>query len=105
MRVHNFRLLARAGGQPAGLAKMRRRFLRGPKGHLLLWMDKSLFAMYLQIFVQRARVPLWSQGDGWVERPFPADFGGAHRSAPPAPRRTYSLNFLDAAAGVYSHFL
>ena len=38
--------------------------------------------MYLQGFVKRARVPLRRQGDGWAELLFPADFGGAHRSAP-----------------------
>jgi hypothetical protein len=31
--LHNFRLIPEAGGQPAGLAKMGRRFLRGPRGH------------------------------------------------------------------------
>jgi hypothetical protein len=38
--------------------------------------------MYLQCVVKRARVPLRKQGDGWVELPFPADFGGVHRFAP-----------------------
>ena len=38
--------------------------------------------MYIQMLVQGAIVPLRKQGDGWVELPFPADFGGAHRSAP-----------------------
>jgi hypothetical protein len=79
---HNFRLLPTAGRQLAGLAKMRRRFLRGPSRHLPYGEDESHFAMYLQALAQRARVPLRRQGDGWAELPFPADFGGAHRSAP-----------------------
>jgi hypothetical protein len=52
--------------------------------------------MYLQGVVKRARVPLRKQGDGWVELPFPADFGPAGAGfRPPAPRRTYSHNFCD----------
>jgi hypothetical protein len=81
-RLHNFRLFPGAGGQPAALAKMRRRFLRGPKGHLLYAVDGSHFAMDLQVLAQGARVPLRKQGDGWVELLLPADFGVAHRSAP-----------------------
>jgi hypothetical protein len=81
-KFHNFRLFPGAGGQPAGLAKMRRFFLRGPRGQYPYGMDRSLFAMGLQILGQRARVPLRKQGDGWVELPFPADFGVAHRSTP-----------------------
>jgi hypothetical protein len=46
--------------------------------------------MYLQDIVKRARIPLRKQVDGLAERPFLADFGGAHRSAlPPAPSRTF----------------
>jgi hypothetical protein len=80
--VHYFRLVPGAGGQPAGLAKMRFRILRGPSRHLLYGVDRSHFAMCLQVLVQRARVPLRKQGDGCVDLHFPPDFGGAHRSAP-----------------------
>jgi hypothetical protein len=69
--LHNFRLLPGAGGQPAGLAKMRRWFLRGPSRHLLYGVDGSHFAVYLQVVVQRARVPLRRQGDGCAALHFP----------------------------------
>jgi hypothetical protein len=81
-KVHNLKLLSGAGGQPTGLAKMRRRFLRGSSRHFLYRVDGSHFAMCLQVLAQRAGVPLRRQGDGWRELPFPADFGVAHRSAP-----------------------
>jgi hypothetical protein len=81
-KVHDLKLLSGAGSQPAGLAKMRHRFLRGPRGHLLYGVDGNHFDLYIQMLVQGALVPLRKQGDGWVELPFPADFGGAHRSAP-----------------------
>jgi hypothetical protein len=55
---HNFRLLPGAGVTARGLAKMRCRFLRGPRGHLLYGVDGSHFAMYLQVLAQRARVAL-----------------------------------------------
>jgi hypothetical protein len=83
-------MLPGAAGQPAGLAKMRRWFLRGPSRHLLYGVSGSHFAMYLEVLVQRARVPLRRQGDGCVARHFPPDFGPAGAGFfPPAPRRTY----------------
>jgi hypothetical protein len=81
-KVHNFKLLSGAVGEPAGLAKMRRPFLRGPSRHLPHGVNGSHFAMYLQVLVPGARVPLRKQGDGWVELSFPADFGVAHRPVP-----------------------
>jgi hypothetical protein len=69
--LHNFRLLPGAGGKSAGLAKMRRPFLRGPTGHLLYGVDGSHFAVYLQALVQRARVTLRRKGDGCVTLHFP----------------------------------
>jgi hypothetical protein len=82
---HNFRLLSGAGGQPAGLAKMRRRFLHGPSLHLLYGVDGSHLAMYLQVLAPRARVPLRRQGDGWVALRFPPILA-APAVLPPAPR-------------------
>jgi hypothetical protein len=68
---HNFRLLPGAGGQPAGLAKMRHWFLRGPRGQLSYGVDGSHFAMYLQVLAHRARVPLRRQRDGSIALHFP----------------------------------
>ena len=53
--------------------------------------------MYLQGLVKRARVPLRRQGDGWTERPFPADFGSTHHSGPPASTRTFIFYFRDTS--------
>ena len=80
--VHIFGLFPGDGGKPAGLAKMRRRFFRGPRGSLLYGMNMSHFAMCLEILVQRVRIPLRRQGgNGWKDH-FPSDFGGAHRWVP-----------------------
>jgi hypothetical protein len=67
-----------------GEAKMRRRFLRGPRGHLLYGVDGNHFGMYLQILVREGHVHLRKQGDGFVELPFPVHFAPlqrGHRSA------------------------
>jgi hypothetical protein len=86
--LHNFGLLPGAGGQPAGLAKMRRRFLRGPRGHLLYGVDGNHFAVYLQVVVLGARVPLRRQGDGCIALHFPPIL-----AAPTVPPPGSTLNF------------
>jgi hypothetical protein len=91
---HNFKLLPGAGGQPAGLAKMRRRFLRGPRGHLLYGVDGSHFAMYLQVLAQRARVPLRRQRDGCVALHFPPILVRLRRILPPGSTLNFSMLFL-----------
>ncbi len=62
-KVHIFDCFQETEGQPAGLAKMRRRFLRSPRRYLLYGVDGSHFAMYLQILIQGARLPLRRRGD------------------------------------------
>jgi hypothetical protein len=90
---HNFRLLPGAGGQPAGLAKMRRRFLRGPRRYLLYGVDGSHFAMYLQVLVRRARVPLRRQRDGYVALHVPPILA-APTVLPPGSTLNFSMLFL-----------
>jgi hypothetical protein len=87
---------AEMGGQRAGLAKMRRRFLRGPSRHLLYGVDRSHFAIYLQVVVQKARVPLRRQRDGCVALRFPPDFAPlqrGHRSVPRLHVELFHVNF------------
>jgi hypothetical protein len=91
---HNFRLLPGAGGQPAGLAKMRRRFLRGPRGHLPYGVDGSHFAMYLQVLAQRARVPLRRQRDGCVALHLPPILPRCSGATVLPPRSTLNFSML-----------
>jgi hypothetical protein len=91
---HNFRLLPGAGGQPAGLAKMRRRFLRGPSRYLPYGEDGSHFSMYLQVLAQRARVPLRRQRDGCVALHFPPILAAPTVLPPPGSTLNFSMLFL-----------
>jgi hypothetical protein len=91
--LHTFRLIPGAGEHPAGLAKMRRRFLRGPRGHLLYGGDGSHFAMYLQVLAQRARVPLRRQRDGCVGLHFPPILAPP-TVLPPGSTLNFSMLFL-----------
>jgi hypothetical protein len=91
--LHNLRLVPGAGGQPAGLAKMRRRFLRGPGRHLLCGANRSHFPMYLQDLVQRARVP--AEAKGWMRCiAFPGGFWRRPSLCPPVSTLEFLLLFL-----------